>query len=138
MHFDETVKHRLKKQMGVLVQFWSETHHEVRVKYLTSVMFGHARAEAVVKEMLGGLEKLVIPLRLMLSLGMDGPNVNKSIMHKINQVKKEKGYQPLVKFPTSCPIHMSNSFQKGMAQYGYNAEELCLNFYYFLKGSSCR
>ena len=59
-----------------------------------SVMFGYARAEDVVKEMLGVLDKLAIPLRLMLSLGMDGPNVNKSKMHNINQVKKEKGYQP--------------------------------------------
>ena len=74
------------------------------------------------KEILGVLEKLVIALRLMLSLGMDGPNMNKSIMHNISQVKKEKekGYQPLVKCPPSCPIHICHhSFQKGMAQYGY-------------------
>ena len=105
------------------------------MKYLTSVIFGHARAEDVVKDMLGVLDKLAIPLRLMLSLGMDGPNVNKSIMHKINQVMKEKGYQPLVKCPPSCPIHMChNSFRKGMAQYGYSAEELCLTYTASLRG----
>ena len=60
------------------------------VKYLTSVMFGHARAEDVVKEILGVLNKLAVPLTVMLSLGMHWPNVNKFIMHKINQVKKEK------------------------------------------------
>ena len=129
---------QVKKQMDTIVQFWSEIHNEVRVKYLTSVMFWHARAEDVVKEMLGALDKLAIPLRLMLSLGMDGPNVNKSIMHKINQVKKEKGYQPLVKFPPSGPIHIfHNSFWKGMTQYGYSVDELCLNIYYFFKRSSC-
>ena len=79
------------------------------------------------KEELGVLDKLAIPLRLMFSLGMEEPNVNRSIMHKINHVKKEKGYQPLVKCLPSCPIHIChNSFQKGMAQYGYNDEELCL------------
>ena len=31
-----------------------------------------------------------------------------------------------------------SSFQKGTAQYEYNAEELCLNLYYFFKRSSCR
>ena len=31
-----------------------------------------------------------------------------------------------------------DSFQKDMAQNGYNAEELCLNLYYFFKRSSCR
>ena len=90
LHYDETVNAQVKKQMDVVVWFWSETNNEVTVKYLTSVMFGHARAEDVVKEMLGILDKLAIPLRLMLSLVMDEPNANKSIMHKINQVKKEK------------------------------------------------
>ena len=55
---------------------------------------------------------LAIPLRLMLSLGMDEPNVNKYIMHKINEVKKEKGNQPLVKYLSSCPIHMSQEFSE--------------------------
>ena len=91
------------------------------------------------KEMLCVLDKLAIPLILMLSPQINGPNVNKSIMHKISQVKKEKGYQPLVKCQPSCPIHMChNSFQKGMAQYGYNVEELCLNLYSLFKRSSCR
>ena len=102
-------------------------------------MFGYARAEDVVKELLGVLDKLAIPLRMMLSLGMDRPIVKESIMHKTNQVKKKKGYQPLVKCPPSCLIYIfHNSFQKGMSWYGYNAEELCLNVYYFLKRSSCR
>ena len=53
LHFDETVNAKVKKQMDMLVQFWSETHNEVRVKYQTSIKFGHTRAEDVVKEMLG-------------------------------------------------------------------------------------
>ena len=49
----------------------------------------------------------------MLSLGMDGPNVKKSILNKINEIKKEKGYQQLVKCPPSCLIHVChNSFKK--------------------------
>ena len=38
-------------------------------------MFGHAKADTVVDDMLQTLEELALPLRLMLSLGMDGPNV---------------------------------------------------------------
>ena len=59
-----------------------QTHNEVRVKYLTSVMFAHARAQDVVKEMPGVLDKLF-------SLGIDGPIVNKSKIHKVKQVKKK-------------------------------------------------
>ena len=60
LHFDETVNAQVIKQMDVLVWFWSETHNEVRVKSLTSVMFGDARAEDVVKEILGVLDRLAI------------------------------------------------------------------------------
>ena len=57
LHLDKTANAQVKKQMDVLVRFWSETHSEVRLMFLTSVMFGHARAEDVLKEMLGVLDK---------------------------------------------------------------------------------
>ena len=38
----------------------------------------------------------------------------------------------------SAQFTCHNSFQKSMAQYGYSAEELCLNLYYFFKRSSRR
>ena len=75
LHFNETVNAQV---------------NEVRVKYQASVMFGHATAEDVVKEMLSVLEKLAVPFRLMLSLGMARSSVNKSIMHKIKQSGKRK------------------------------------------------
>ena len=70
--------------MDLLVCYWSEVDNIVKIKCLTSIMFGHAKAPDVVTEILKSLEKLAIPLKLMLSLGMDGPNVNKSILNKIN------------------------------------------------------
>ena len=101
-------------------------------------MLGHAKADTVVHEMLKTLEKLVLPLKLVLSLGMDGPNVNKSILGKLDE-KKEKGFKPLGRCPVSCLIHVChNSFCKGVKQYGDNAEELCMNLYYFFKNNPCR
>lgn len=139
LHFDETVTAQVKKQMDILVRFWSHSRNEVQVSYLTSVMFRHAKADDVVAGILESLEKLGIPLRLLLSLGMDGPNVNKAVLHKINDIKREKGMQELVRCPPSCLIHIChNSFHKGIAQYGFKAEELCLNLYYFFKRSSAR
>ena len=104
-----------KKQMDLLVHYWSESHHEVKVKYLTSVMFGQAKAVDVVKEMMIVLEKLAVPVKLMVSLGMDGPNVNISIMEKLNEIKRERGFQQLVKCPPSCLIHIyHSSFCRGL------------------------
>ena len=44
---------------------------------MKSDIFGHAGAENVVKEMPGVLDKLAIPLKLMLLLGIDGSIVKK-------------------------------------------------------------
>ena len=98
------------------------------------------RQPDVVAKILKSLEKLTIPLKLILSLGMDGRNVNNSILNKLNAIKKEKGYQQLVICPPRLfdPYVCHNSFKKGLSKYGYNAEELCLNLYYFFKRSSCQ
>ena len=122
LHFDETVSTQTKRQLNLFVHYWSETNNEVRVKYLTSAMFGHAKAVNVVKEMLTALEELGIPLKLMLSLAVDDPNVNKSILNKLNKIKKEKRFLELANHPTSCLIHVChNSFRKGVFKYGFRA-----------------
>ena len=53
----------------------------VKIKYLASIMLNHAKVQVVVT---------AIPFKLMLSLGMDGPNMNKSILNKLNQIKRKK------------------------------------------------
>ena len=75
----------------------------------------------------------------MVSLGMDGPNVNKSIRNILNKIKQEKGFLKLVMCPPSCLIHVChNSFKKDLTQFGHNVEEMCLNLYYFFKKTPCR
>ena len=96
LHFDETLNAQVKKRMDLLLRYWSEQHQEVRVKYFTSVMYGHAKAEDVVKEIMDALQKWAVPLKLLMSHGMDGPNVNKAVCSKVNQLKEELGEPPLV------------------------------------------
>ena len=139
LHFDETVSAQTKRQMDLLVCYWSVTNSEVKVKYLKSAMYGHAKVVNVGKEMLTALEELGIPLRLMLSLGMDGSNVDTSILNKLNKIKKEKGFPELVSFLRHCLIHVcNNSFRKGVLMYGFRAKELCMNLFYFFSKTSCR
>ena len=102
-------------------------------------MFGHAKADTVVDDMLQTLEELALPLRLMLSLGMDGPNVNKSVLNKLNKIKTQKGFKEFISCPTSCLIHVChNSFRVGLSKYGINAEKLCISLFYFFSKSSSR
>ena len=117
LQFDETVSAQTKKHMDLLIWYWSETSNEVKVKYLTSLMFGSATASIVVRDITYALKKLGVPIKLMVSLGMDGPNVNKSIRDKLNDIKKEKGLPKLVMCPPSCLIHVChNSFKKGLTE----------------------
>ena len=53
-------------------------------------MFGHAKVQDVVEKMPKTLEEMAIPRRPMLSSGMDGPNVNKPIIGRLNKIKTEK------------------------------------------------
>ena len=82
LHFDETITAQVKKLIDLLVCYWSEVDNGVKIKYLISIICSHAKAPDVVTEILTSLEKLAIPLKLMLSLGMDEPNVNKPILKK--------------------------------------------------------
>ena len=50
--------------MDFLVCCWSEVDNRVKIKYLTSIMFGYAKVPGVVTEILRSLEKLAIPLKL--------------------------------------------------------------------------
>ena len=45
--------------MDLLVRFWSEIHNEVKVKYLTSILFGHAEAADVVTEIVQALYTVI-------------------------------------------------------------------------------
>jgi hypothetical protein len=139
LHFDETMNAQVKKQMDVLVRFWCEGKGEVQVRYLSSIMFGHAKAVDVVAELMALLDRHSIPLEQLLSLGMDGPNVNKSIQAKIDKVKRENGLPPLVMCPKSCLLHTChNSFVKGMKEFGLESENLANQIFYFFKRSPTR
>ena len=45
LHFDETVTAEEKKLLDLFVHYWSEVDYEVKIKYLTSGMFGHEKTK---------------------------------------------------------------------------------------------
>lgn len=73
-----------------------------------------------------------IPLSKFLSIGSDGPNVNKTIWNYLNEQKKCMGLAGLMPF-IPCNMHVAhNAFRKGLSTYGSQAEELSIDlFYYF-------
>ena len=66
--------------------------------------------------MLKTFKEIAIPFRFILSLGVDGPHVNKSIMDKLNKIKTEKAINSLsIVHQVVSSIYVSKVF----------TEELC-------------
>ena len=63
----ETTTVQVKKQMDVLVRYFSETNGEIKVRFLKALVFGHAFGEKVGDELLKSLE-LGLLLKLLLYL----------------------------------------------------------------------
>ena len=59
------------------MRYYSDNHNEVRVRFLKGAVFGHAYAESVANELCETLQKFSLPLKYLLSLSSDEPNVNK-------------------------------------------------------------
>ena len=49
LHF-ETITAQVKKQMELPVHYWSEVDNRAKIKYLISIVFGHAKVPDVVTD----------------------------------------------------------------------------------------
>ena len=74
------------------MRYYSDSHNEVRVRFLKAAVFGHAYAESVANELYETLQKFSLPLKYLLLLSSDGLNVNKAIKTNINS-KLKANYQ---------------------------------------------
>ena len=81
IQYDETSNSQVRKQMDVLIRYWSEAKREVVVQFLKAILFGHAKGNTVSKAILDALQEAgyQVPLSKLLNLSSDGPNVNKTI-----------------------------------------------------------
>ena len=78
---DETTTKQVRKQMDILVRFWSETKEKVVVPFLKALFFGHAKGVDVDHSISNITfdEEFKFPADCLFNLSSDGPNVNKTI-----------------------------------------------------------
>ena len=94
--------------------------------------------QSVANELCETLQKFSLPLKYLLSLSSDGPNVNKAIKTIINS-KCKANYQRELVDTGPCQLHVvHNSFRKGVEGYGSDVENWCIDIYYLLKLSPPR
>ena len=117
MHFNETtIKIKQRKQMDLTLRYWSPKHKEVWAIFYTSLFFGHAKGENVAAVMYGKLVKDGLQVEKLPTLVRDGPNVNKTIFQKMNELisQDHPEFKGLIVLG-SCTIHtVHNAFWKLM------------------------
>ena len=140
LHSYKTTTAQLKKQMDLTLRHWSPTHNEVWVTYYASLFFGHAESEKVAEKMYEHLVNNGIPVHRMASLIWDGPNVNKTILRKMNGLI----LQDCPEFPDlidlgSCSIHViHNAFGKGLEKHGKEVDKFRMDLHSLFKYSAAR
>ena len=112
VHFDETTTTQVKKQMNLTLRYWLPTHNEVWVRFYTSLIFSHAEGVKVATAMYNKIQDGSIQVDKMLTLIQDGPNVNKTIFQKMNELisGEHPGFKGLIDLG-SCTLHtVHNAF----------------------------
>lgn len=138
IHFDETTSAQLKKQMDLVIRYYSTLRKKVVVHYLDSAFFGHATADTVTSTLINTLASHRLPVSKLLNLSSDGPNVNKSIIAQVNKQLTDAKLPVLVNIG-SCNLHkVHNAFARGIAVFGRNAEELSVKLFYWFRNSAAR
>ena len=140
IHFDETTSTQVKKQMDLTLRYWSPTHEEVWITYYTSLFFGHAEGEKVAVKMYEQLFSDGIPVAKLVTLVRDGPNVNKTIFRKMDELIRHDNpeFTGLVDLG-SCSVHtIHNAFGKGLEKCGKEIEQLCMDLHALFKYIAAR
>lgn len=79
-----------------------------------------------------------LSINQMMTLGMDGPNVNKTVFNLINQEIIASGRQGLINIG-SCNLHtIHNTFLEATKIYGTEAIKLMVDVYSWFHTSSAR
>ena len=140
LQYDETTQCQVKKQMELHIRYWSPVHNEVWIRYYSSEFFGHAEGATVANAIVSAFKNDNVPVPQLLTLGNDGPNVNKTIWRELEQKirRANPDFQGFVDLGT-CNIHIVyNSFGKGLDKYGKDAEQLLIDLHSLFKYSAAR
>ena len=135
--FDEQTNKQNKKQLDMLVRYWSNEKQGVVNRYYKSVMLGHAYAKTIRDVILESFATDGIDLNKLLMLGRDNPNVNIALENLINTEMKKQGGSLLQ--IGSCNIHVvHNAFKNGLTSSKWCIDGFCLDLYSWFKCSPAR
>ena len=106
------------KELQIRAQYWFSYGNEIQSRYLCTSFMGQATSDDLYRKILSAIEQNQLPLEKLITLGSDGPNVNKSVWNKFNAEKKKLTGNWMLNIGT-CNIHIiHNAFLKGLQVFG--------------------
>ena len=139
--FDETTNAKNKKQMDLLVRYWSEAAGEVTTGYLTSMMFGRCTHEQLKDKFMGLLDDPKfqdLPWDRFFNISSDGPHINTALYRVLNEALKKSGKHGLLPLFVCCLHIVHNAFHKGIDVFGQESEQLAFDLHAWFKQAPCK
>jgi hypothetical protein len=135
--FDEQTNNQNKKQLDMIIRYWSNEKQGVVNRFYKSIILGHAYAKTIRDKIVESFLTDGLDLNKLLMLGRDNPNVNISLENLINLEMKKHG-TCLLKIG-GCNIHLvHNSFKNGLESSKWHIDTFCLDLYSWFKCSPAR
>jgi hypothetical protein len=137
--FDETTNVSSKKQLSIMVRYFSESLGKIVIHHLQTYFMGSATGQLIFEKLCYAMESNGLSYKNLLMLSSDGPNVNKTVYCLLNEKKKNMtDGRSLVSFGT-CNLHIAhNTFAKGLSVFGEDAAELASSLHRFFDGWPAR
>ena len=136
--FDETTTNQNRKQLDMLIRYWSNYRKQIVSKYLTSVFFGRASGVDISLNILQAIKETDLPLGKLFNISSDGPNINKTVWREISDALKKEGFSGRIPQTTCCLHIVRSAFHKGLNIYGEESEELAFDMHYWFKNAPCK
>ena len=137
--FDETTI-KQKKQMDVLLRYFSETTNLVETRSLLPFFFARAPADFVVGKFqdLQNDKEYIIPWDKLFNISSDGPNINKSIWQLLNDSLTSRNFHGLLEFSPCTLYKIHNAFPKGIVILEKDVEGLVFDLHQWFKNAPCK
>ena len=138
--FDKTRTSRVKKQYDRFASFFSKKLCKIVTPYCGSLFVGHCTADDLVDHFLQDVMDLGLDLNILLALGINSPNINKSFKSKLARELQKRGATLFLEVGT-CSIHIaSNTFLEGIKclKDDVNVDQFAIICIFILKLSAAR
>ena len=127
----------LSKDLDIHLTFWNSEREVIETHLLEIIEMTTETAEVLLTRIEGCLSENGLPMKNMLAVSRDNPNVNKSLMKMLTEKGTKEGHKILDY--GSCVLHVShNAFSKGLKIVPINVSELAKCIYGFFKYSTIR